>query len=235
MSFEGRQLKSARGVDYTRLRDLLAARKWKKADQETAKVMLKAARREKEGWLDKDSIENFPHDDLRTIDQLWVEYSKGNFGFSVQKEILYRYDYYDSGKKDDVERATVLGKRVGWLGGKNAEFLYNGLTFNLQAPRGHLPAVGGGLMFAAEHLWLFNACIGGVIAGILGGSFCYLVYFVLLPIVCFQCGIEKFFKLLLWDFGKFIWLLCIPFWFWSSYQIEWVRCRVSFLQSRRDW
>ena len=30
---------------------------------------------------------NFPCDDLRTIDQLWVHYSNGKFGFSVQKKI----------------------------------------------------------------------------------------------------------------------------------------------------
>jgi hypothetical protein len=30
---------------------------------------------------------NFPCTDLRTIDGLWVKYSNGHFGFSVQKEI----------------------------------------------------------------------------------------------------------------------------------------------------
>ena len=77
------QLKSARGVDYTRLRDLLAAQKWKEADEETVKVMLKAAGREKEYYFNRESIDNFPCDDLRTIDQLWVKYSQGRFGFSV--------------------------------------------------------------------------------------------------------------------------------------------------------
>ena len=76
------QLKSARGVDYTRLRDLLVAGKWKEADEETRKVMLKAARREKELYFDEESIENFPCDDLRTIDQLWVKYSQGHLGAS---------------------------------------------------------------------------------------------------------------------------------------------------------
>ena len=71
-------LKSALGVDYTRLRDLLAAGEWKEADRETIKVMLKAARREKEDYFDTDSIDNFPCDDLRTIDQLWVKYQSGS-------------------------------------------------------------------------------------------------------------------------------------------------------------
>lgn len=132
------QLKSARGVDYTRLRDLLAAGKWKEADEETLKVMLKAARQEKEGWFTKESIENFPCDDLRTIDQLWVKYSQGRFGFSVQKKI-----WLEVGGKVDWETERKLGDRVGWLKGGNwldgVWLNYDDLTFNLKAQSGHLP------------------------------------------------------------------------------------------------
>ena len=106
------QLKSARGVDYTCLRDLLAARKWKEADEETLKVMLKAARQEKERYFTTESIENFPCDDLRTIDQLWVKYSQGHFGFSVQKKI-----WLEVGGKADYETECKLGDRVGWRKG----------------------------------------------------------------------------------------------------------------------
>ncbi|WP_333266758.1 MULTISPECIES: serine/threonine-protein kinase [unclassified Microcoleus] len=126
-------LKSALGVDYTRLRDLLAAGKWKEADGETLKVMLKAARREKEGYFDKESINNFPCDDLRTIDQLWVKYSKGGFGFSVQKKI-----WLEVGGKVDYETECKLGDRVGWLRG-GSWLNYDYLTFNKQAQMGHLP------------------------------------------------------------------------------------------------
>ncbi len=79
------ELKTEKGVDYTKLRDLLAAGKWKEADEETANVMLKVAN--SEGCLNKQDIDNFPCEDLRTINQLWLDYSKGKFGFSVQKEI----------------------------------------------------------------------------------------------------------------------------------------------------
>ena len=127
------QLKSARGVDYTRLRDLLAARKWKEADEETLKVMLKAARQEKEGWFTKESIENFPCDDLRTIDQLWVKYSQGRFGFSVQKKI-----WLEVGGKVDYDTECKLGDRVGWR--KGGQWLdYSNLTFKIAAQAGHLP------------------------------------------------------------------------------------------------
>ena len=144
------QLKSARGFDYTRLRDLLAAGKWQEADQETRKVMLKAARREKEGWFDTDSIENFPCDDLRTIDQLWVKYSRGRFGFSVQKKI-----WLEVGGKVDYETECKLGDRVGWRKeGKWVNYDYDDLTFNQKpAPVGHLPGNG----FWRAWLWFdFN-------------------------------------------------------------------------------
>jgi serine/threonine protein kinase len=52
------QLKSAVGMDYKKLRDLLAGGKWKEADAETDRVMLAVAKREKQGWLDEESIDN---------------------------------------------------------------------------------------------------------------------------------------------------------------------------------
>ncbi|MFM7368408.1 MAG: GUN4 domain-containing protein, partial [Sphaerospermopsis kisseleviana] len=81
------ELKSDVRMDYSKLRDLLKAGKWEEADDETLRVMLTVAKREKVGWLDVKNIDNFPCADLRTIDKLWVKYSNGRFGFSVQKRI----------------------------------------------------------------------------------------------------------------------------------------------------
>lgn len=80
-------LSSERGLDYTKLRDLLKAGKWKEADQETLTLMLKAANIGNEEYLNIESVENFPCADLYTIDNLWIKYSSGQFGFSLQKEI----------------------------------------------------------------------------------------------------------------------------------------------------
>jgi hypothetical protein len=80
-------LESASNVNYGHLKDLLQAGKWEKADHETLKVMLKAAKRENEGWLDIQSLRYFPCQDLNTIDQLWTVASKGRFSFNVQKKI----------------------------------------------------------------------------------------------------------------------------------------------------
>lgn len=129
-------LSSEKGVDYTRLQDLLKAGQWKEANQETLDAMLKAAGCVWARWLDSESIKSFPCTDLRTIDQLWVKYSKGHFGFSVQKRI------FDSVNQD----LRAFGSRVGWRG-KAGVFggvfalwkTKDELTFSLVAPEGHLP------------------------------------------------------------------------------------------------
>jgi len=131
------QLVSAVGMDYYELRNLLAAGKWKEADQETARVMLKVAGREKEGYLDTESIDKFPCEDLRTIDQLWVKYSNGRFGFSVQKRI---YQSLGGTRTYDDKIWKAFGDRVGWRVNKWWWVGYDELKFNTQtAPEGHLP------------------------------------------------------------------------------------------------
>ncbi|MFN6499969.1 MAG: GUN4 domain-containing protein [Nostoc sp. DedQUE01] len=125
----GNDLLSEKRVDYTQLRDLLKAGQWEEADRETLAVMLKATGREQQGWLNSESLRNFPCTDLRTIDQLWVKYSNGHFGFSVQKGI-----WESVGK--DYEK---FGDRVGWLR-KERWIKYSELTFQTNSPQGHLPA-----------------------------------------------------------------------------------------------
>ncbi len=129
------ELKSERGVNYTELRDLLAAGEWKKADEETAKVMFKVANREEEGWLRVEDIDSFPCEDLGTIDRLWVHYSKGKFGFSVQKEI---YQSLGGQREYNKEVWEQFGDAVGWRV-KKKWIYYKDITFSLEAPQGHLP------------------------------------------------------------------------------------------------
>jgi serine/threonine protein kinase len=126
------QLKSEVGMEYNNLRDLLKAQNWEEADKETYEVMIKA--------VGKKSGDSFTSDellsqDLRTIDQLWVEYSKGRFGFSVQKEI-----YLSVGGKlrsYEYEAFSRFYRTVKW----------DYINYNSQE-RGHLPTV------AREH------CVG---------------------------------------------------------------------------
>lgn len=132
-------LKSECGVDYTKLRDLLATGKWKEADQETIKKMLEVADRTSEGWLSEEDIDQFPCEDLRTIDQLWVKYSNGLFGFSVQKRI---YQSVGATRKYEIEIWGAYGDRVGWRVRSHKWLYWDALKFNTKAPEGHLPAFG---------------------------------------------------------------------------------------------
>ena len=131
------QLLSAQGIDYTQLRDLLAEGKWKEADEKTARLMFKVADREKEGWLRVEDIEQFPSSDLQTIDQLWVEYSNGRFGFSVQKQI---YQSLGGTKEFNQKITEAFWHKAGLIINNQPYWSqYDNLTFNLSAPIGHLP------------------------------------------------------------------------------------------------
>ncbi len=134
-------LNSEKGVDYRKLRDYLREGRWREADRETFEVMLKAADRTDQGYLNPDDLENFPCQDLQTIDKLWVAASKGQFGFSVQKRIWQEcgspMEYNDNWEK--------FGNRVGWR--RDGEWLFYGdINPSLSSPRGIFP----------ELLWLIG-------------------------------------------------------------------------------
>ncbi|MDJ0536655.1 MAG: GUN4 domain-containing protein [Xenococcaceae cyanobacterium MO_207.B15] len=131
---------------YQSLETYLKNGQWREADSETLKVMLKVADREEIGYLNKDSIDKFPCEDLRIIDQLWVKYSKGKFGFSVQKDI---YESLGGTKEYNQQVWHNFCEINGWrVGGKYIN--YHDLTFNVKAPQAHLPTTG-------EHSDIFSS------------------------------------------------------------------------------
>ena len=153
------QLKSSAKIDYKKLYNLLATQKWKEADEETARVMLAITKREKEGYLDTRSINKFPCEDLCTIDNLWVKYSNGQFGFSVQKKI---YQSFGGTKKYNDKIWQSFGDTVGWR--REGKWLYyKNITFNKTATKeylkGHLPVA-----FGYEGGW-FLLGLGGLGGG----------------------------------------------------------------------
>ena len=126
--------KSLRYQLLCQLKDLLAAGEWQKADRLTYTVLLNIGKRENQGWLDKDTIVKLPCEYLSIIDQMWVKYSQGRFGFSVQQQVWQQV----SGKINYLNEFQ-LSDRVGWR--VNTQWLdYQDLSFNLNAPVGHLPS-----------------------------------------------------------------------------------------------
>ena len=122
---------SAVGMDYSKLRDLLAAGKWQEADRETESILLQVRDRQTDGKMTVEDARKFPCRDLRTLDRLWVEYSGGRFGFSVQNRLWRSLE-------KDYERFC---DRVGWRSDGTWR-PYAQLNFEAAAPEGHLPSWG---------------------------------------------------------------------------------------------
>ncbi|NJN21014.1 MAG: GUN4 domain-containing protein [Leptolyngbya sp. RL_3_1] len=137
---EADDLRSEKGVDYTRLRDLLKAGQWKEADLETDHRMLEAVGRKSDDYIRDEELKNFPCEDLRTIDGLWVKYSQGKWGFSVQKRIYVECGAKLDGKYPGDKIWYEFCQRVGWRKG-NSYVNYSDLTFDPSiSPAGEFPA-----------------------------------------------------------------------------------------------
>ncbi|PSB31085.1 GUN4 domain-containing protein [Stenomitos frigidus] len=124
-------LKSEAGVDYTALQQLLAEQKFQAADQLTLQKMCEvvgiAAVQRK--WLYFTEIDQLPITDLQTLNALWLVHSEGKFGFSVQRDI-----WLSAGKNWDQ-----LWSKIGWRKGNLWTRYPQGFTWDLSAPKGHLP------------------------------------------------------------------------------------------------
>ncbi|HEY9696794.1 MAG TPA: GUN4 N-terminal ARM-like repeat domain-containing protein [Trichocoleus sp.] len=124
-------LKSDRGIDYNQLQKLLAQQEFEAADRLTIEKLceLAGSLAIQRKWLYFTEVEKFPSTDLRTIDTLWQVYSEGKFGYSVQREL-----WLGAGKNWEK-----LWFQIGWKNGNNWTRYPQEFTWNLTAPRGHLP------------------------------------------------------------------------------------------------
>jgi hypothetical protein len=149
------ELKSDKGIDYRELQRLLKAKKWQEADLETWHRMLEAVGRAKNDWIRPEELQTFPCADLRTIDQLWVHYSHGKWGFSVQKQIYVECGAKLDGKYPGDEIWREFCRRVGWRKG-DAYLDYSDLTFELQnSSTGEFPA----LALLEGWVWVGGVCL----------------------------------------------------------------------------
>jgi uncharacterized caspase-like protein len=135
-------LRSDKGIDYTKLQNFLKAQQWKEADYETCLVMLQVMGRKDSNEIESEDIEIFSLADLRTINNLWLSYSKQRFGFSTQMRIWEAVS----------ENYEAFGDRVGWRT-SDSWLYYAEIIFDISAPRGHLPIPFAG----ADGLDGFNA------------------------------------------------------------------------------
>ncbi|MEA5582427.1 GUN4 domain-containing protein [Nodularia harveyana UHCC-0300] len=123
----------------TELNNLLAAGNWQVANQITFCLFCEKIPKDltNPGLIHYKDLHKIPDDILREIDRLWVHYSQGRFGFSVQWQIYYQLHDLDN-IEDELEWDEAFAQKVG-----RPEFLapydVNRVNYNLDCPPGHLP------------------------------------------------------------------------------------------------
>ena len=124
-------LRSDRSINYAEVQQLLAAQNFQAADLLTVQKLCELAgpNAVQRKWLYFTDVENFTITDLQTINTLWLVHSEGKFGFSIQREI-----WLSLGKSWEK-----FWPQIGWKNGNNWTRYPNGFTWNLTAPKGHLP------------------------------------------------------------------------------------------------
>jgi len=124
-------LHSEVGIDYAPLQRLLAEQAFQEADQLTLQKMCEAvgAAAVQRKWLYFTEVKQLPIADLHTLDRLWLAHSEGKFGFSVQREL-----WLSVGKN-----WGQLWSKIGWRTGNLWTRYPQAFTWDLSAPRGHLP------------------------------------------------------------------------------------------------
>ena len=133
---------------YHKLDELLQARKWKEADLETAKIIYVISHKElpesspyrtyMRNYFGSEYIKVLPRKDLNNINKLWLKYSNGRFGFSVQKRIWKCLGGGSDTTYNSPEIQKKFGDEVGWR--QEGDWVYySDLLYWRTAPSGHLP------------------------------------------------------------------------------------------------
>ena len=122
--------------ELSQLIDFLSRKRWRNADEETHKVIMKISGdfHQYKNGLDEVSIQRFPVTALQTIDQLWLHYSQGHFGFTAQANV-----WETCGAIEAEATLQQVENCLGWRRGDQCLW-YEKLNFSLDAPQGHFPA-----------------------------------------------------------------------------------------------
>ncbi|MEH2089762.1 AAA-like domain-containing protein [Nostoc sp.] len=129
---------------------LMQQQRWREANLKNGEFIFYSAGKEEQGSLDLTDIRNFNCKDLKQLDTLWVNNSKGYFGYSVQKKIYLSkkisldFNWEERVKIGNDKRYNDFTKSVGWKG-QDGEWLgYEELPMNLSGAgrvsmKGELP------------------------------------------------------------------------------------------------
>ncbi len=124
---------SAAGINYAPLQRHLVLQEYEEADRLTSAHLRELAgpAAVKRGYVYYSEVPVMPSADLDTLDRLWVCYSRGRFGFSVQGRLLASL----GGRWDK------LWPRLAWkLDGRWTRYP-GSFQWSIEAPEGHMPLV----------------------------------------------------------------------------------------------
>ena len=125
-------LEESLNINYISLQKLLIKEEFLEADKLTNQHLCKLVETNtkiKKEWLYFTDIQFLPYKDLLTIDRMWRVYSRGKFGFSVQKKI-----WDQNSRKWDR-----LWDKISWTSDGTIRRYPQEFIWTLKAPEGHLP------------------------------------------------------------------------------------------------
>ena len=120
-------------INYEELQLKLVEQKFEEADRLTSSYLRKLAGKlaEKRGYVFYSEVKNMSCKDLQTMDRLWIIYSTGRFGFSIQAKIL----------KSVGKKYELLWPKIGWKKGGLWTRYPTSFCWSLDAPDGHMPLI----------------------------------------------------------------------------------------------
>lgn len=124
---------SARGIDYGPLQRALMLQQFEQADRLTSALLRQLAGpgAERRGYVYYSEVPPMPAVDLDSLDRLWVCFSRGRFGFSVQGRLLASCN----------GRWEQLWPRLAWKDGGRWTRYPGSFQWSMDAPEGHMPLV----------------------------------------------------------------------------------------------
>ena len=123
---------------YQSLVNYLANGLWEQTDLEARRIMLDTLQRSPNDTLGPEDIAHYPCDDLRILDQLWVEFSGGHFGLSLQMQLYVAMGNVIGGDEGSAKAWGQFYEAAGWLV-NGVHCAYEDFEFSLDSPTGHLP------------------------------------------------------------------------------------------------
>ena len=120
-------------LDYSPLQQALLEERFEEADRLTSAFLRQLAgeQAERRGYVYFSEVLSIRGLDLVTMDRLWIAYSQGRFGFTVQARLLATVN----------GRYDKLWPRIGWKKEGVWTRYPKAFDWSLKAPEGHMPLV----------------------------------------------------------------------------------------------